>query len=51
MLLYILQCTGPHRPKNYPALNVSDAEVEELCVTLEAMDSQLRLPVSGLGDL
>lgn len=40
-----------HHPKNHLASNVNGAEIEELCVTLETMNSQLPLPVSGLGDL
>lgn len=51
MLLNVLQCTGPHNPKIYLASDVGGPEVEELCVTLEAINSQLPLLVSDLGDL
>lgn len=51
MWLTVLQCTGPHNPKNYLASNISDAEVEKLCVTLEAVNFPLPLPFSGHGDL
>lgn len=51
MWLTVLQCTGSHNLKNYLASNVSDAKVEELCVTLEAINFQLPLLVSGRGDL
>lgn len=51
MLLSVLPCTGPHNPKIYLTSNVSSPEVEELCVTLEAINPQLPLSVSSLGDL
>lgn len=51
MLLNILQCTGPHNPKNYLASNVNGGDVEDLCVRLKAVNSQLPLPAFGLGDL